>query len=156
MSEEVKDASKTVPRMMMWTVMGSGVMGFLVTITLSLVIQDLQMQVVDSTAAYPFIDIFSTSVGSTKGAVGMTVLTIPLSLLCSVSSMATASRQAWAFARDQGLPFSPWFTKLTIANGTPLPVNAMIGKLVKCSAVGSRPTDVRFSVSRYHSHHRPS
>lgn len=129
MSEEVKDASRTVPRMMMGTVTLSGIMGFVVTITLSFIIQDVEKQVVDSTAAFAFIDIFKVGVGSTAGAIGMTALIIPLSIFCSVSSMATASRQAWSFARDNGLPFPKWLTKLTVVNCTPLPVNAMIGKL---------------------------
>ena len=128
MSEEVKDASRTVPRMMMATVLLNGIMGFVVTITLSFVIQDVKAQVVDSTAIYPFIEIFEVSVGSKAGATGMTALIILLAIFCSVSSMATASRQAWAFARDDGLPFGAWLTKLTTVNSTPLPVNAMIGK----------------------------
>ena len=128
MSEEVKDASSTVPRMMMGTVTLSGILGFVVTITLSFIIQDVKAQVVDSTAVYPFIDIFEVSVGSRAGATGMTVLMVLLAVFCSVSCMATASRQAWAFARDSGLPFRNWFIKLTKVNHTPLPVNAMIGK----------------------------
>ena len=29
-----------------------------------------------------------------------------------MSNMATASRQLFAFARDKGLPFSPWFAHI--------------------------------------------
>ena len=129
MSEEVNDASRTVPRMMMGTVLLSGLMGFICTVTMSFVLQDIEAQVVGSTAVYPFIDIFRVSVNSTAGAIGMTASIVFLSVFCSVSSMATASRQAWAFARDDGLPFRKWLTKLTVVNSTPLPVNAMIASM---------------------------
>lgn len=31
----------------------------------------------------------------------------------------------WAFARDDGMPFSPWLRKITVV-GTPIPLNAII------------------------------
>jgi len=129
MSEEVKDASRNVPRMMMGTILLSGITGFAVTITLSFCIQDVETQVYDSTSVYPFIDIFAVAVGSNAGAIGMTAAMVLLAVFSSINSMAAASRQAWAFARDNGLPFRNWFTQLTLVNSTPLPVNAMLASL---------------------------
>jgi choline transport protein len=45
-------------------------------------------------------------------------------------AMATTSRQAWAFARDNGLPFSRQITKAMMINGTPTPLNAVIISLI--------------------------
>lgn len=126
MAEEVKDASKTVPRAMMGTVLFSGATGFIATVTVALIVKDVERQVVMSTAVYPFIEILKEAVKSTAGATGMTVMFVPLSVFCAVSSMATASRQAWSFARDNGLPFPQWLTRLTRVNGVPLPINAML------------------------------
>lgn len=55
-----------------------------------------------------------------------------LAICVSINGMATASRQAWAFARDNGLPFSRWFDKVTIINSTPLPVRTMFVSLGVC------------------------
>lgn len=96
MAEEVSDASRTVPRMMMATILLNGFTGVVVTITVAFIVQDVKTQIVNSTAVYPFIEILRTSIDSTSLATGMTVLFVVLNFFCSLSSMATASRQAWA------------------------------------------------------------
>lgn len=54
----------------------------------------------------PFVTIFFNS---TQSRVGTIVMLLPI-MLCFMSSQisetATACRQIWAFARDNGLPFS--------------------------------------------------
>ena len=129
MAEEVKNASLTVPWMMLTTILLNGTMGLVVMITYVFVIQDLETQIVNSTATYPFIDVFEMAIGSRAGAIGMTVPIIVLSICICVNATAAASRQAWSFARDNGLPFPGWFTKVTIINGTPAPLNAIFASL---------------------------
>lgn len=63
------------------------------------------------------------------GAIGMTIPWAVLSVAGSINAVAAGSRQAWAFSRDQGLPFSRWMQKITIIQGTPLPINAMMATL---------------------------
>lgn len=48
-----------------------------------------------------------------------------LGICGNLSVLAAGSRQAWAFARDDGLPFSGWLRKITTI-GTPIPLNAII------------------------------
>ena len=129
MSEEVKDASIVVPRMMMATVAFNVITGFVSIITYCFCIQDLEEQVVNSFAVFPFIDVFAAAVGSAGGAVAMTVPFIVLTIACCINSVAAASRQSWAFAKDEGLPFPRWFTKITTFFDTPLPVNALVACL---------------------------
>lgn len=129
MAEEVRNASLTVPRMMVGTVALNGLLGFATILTFLYSIQDVQGQVVNSTAVYPFIDVFATAVGSDAGAIGMTVPMIILSISMCVNAVAAASRQAWSFSRDDGLPFRRLFRKISVVNGTPLPVNAMVASL---------------------------
>ncbi|KYG42556.1 hypothetical protein M433DRAFT_157743 [Acidomyces richmondensis BFW] len=125
MAEEVRNASLTVPRMMMASICLNGLMGLVMIITYCFAIQDVQAQVVESTAVFPFMGVFEVAVGSRGGAIGMTVPIIILSFCICLSSMATTSRQAWSFARDNGLPFPRWFTKITRINGTPTPLNSV-------------------------------
>ncbi|KAK4495825.1 hypothetical protein PRZ48_013093 [Zasmidium cellare] len=129
MAEEVSDASLTVPRMMMGTIVINGVLGLVTIITFVFSIQDLQTQIVESTSTYPFIDVFRTATSSNAGAIGMTVPIIVLSIAMCINAVAAGSRQAWSFARDEGLPFRSWFTRLVSIGGTPLPLNSMLASL---------------------------
>lgn len=60
-------------------------------------------------------------------------MSVPIIVLCfaaNINAIAAGSRQAWAFARDEGLPYPGWFTRLPRFNNTPVPLNAMIGCLL--------------------------
>lgn len=115
--------------MMFLTVLINGVMGFVIIITYVFAVQDVQAQIVNSTAVYPFISVFAVATGSQAGAIGMTVPIIVLSISMCMNATAAASRQAWSFGRDEGLPFTSWWTKITVVNKTPLPINAMFASL---------------------------
>lgn len=129
MAEEVTNASLTVPWMMILTIILNGAIGLAFMLTYVYSIQDLQLQIIDSDAAYPFIDVFQHAVGSKAGAIGMTVPVIILSICVAINAMAAASRQAWAFSRDEGLPFPSWWSKVRVINKTPIPVNATIASI---------------------------
>lgn len=129
MSEEVKNASLSVPRVMMSTIMLNGVLGFVATVTYVYAIQDIEKQIIDSTYAFPYIGIFADATNSYAGAIGMTIPWAVLSTASCINSVAAGSRQAWAFARDEGLPFSRWLQKVTVVQDTPIPVNSMIASL---------------------------
>lgn len=113
----------------MATVFLNGALGFIMIITYCFAIQSVEDQIIASTAPYPFVEIFATATGSTAAAIGMTIPIVLMTLGMSINATAAASRQAWSFARDDGLPFPRWFTKLVSINSTPLPINAMITSL---------------------------
>lgn len=119
----------TLLSQMVATIALNGTMGLVIMITYCFVIQNVQAQIVDSTASYPFINVFQVATGSTGGAIGMTVPIIILSISICVNATAAASRQAWSFARDNGLPFAGWLTKVTNVGGTETPVNAIFASL---------------------------
>ena len=64
----------------------------------------------------------------------MVSIVCALSICGNLSVLAAGSRQAWAFARDDGLPFSNWFRKITTV-GTPIPLNAIFASLMVTVAV---------------------
>jgi hypothetical protein len=72
-SSQVKNASVTVPRMMLGTTMINGVLGLVTIITYVLVIQDVEEQILGAGNAYPWIGVFEVATGSKAGAVGMTI-----------------------------------------------------------------------------------
>ena len=73
MAEEVRNASRTVPWMMVATVGLNGLIGLVFTISFVFVIQNLETQIVQSTSPYPFVGVLEVAVGSKAGAIGMTV-----------------------------------------------------------------------------------
>lgn len=106
-AEEVDDASRTLPRSIMWSVYLNGAMGFIMAITMCFCLGDLS-QVVDSPTGYPFIQVFYNATKSyTATNIMVTIMVVTLTACC-VSEVATASRQLWSFARDKGVPFSNW------------------------------------------------
>ncbi|KAK5131255.1 hypothetical protein LTR08_001160 [Meristemomyces frigidus] len=129
LSEEVKNASLVVPRMMVLTVLANGAMGLVMIVTYVFAIQDVEEQIVNSTAVYPFIDVFEVATGSRAGAIGMATPIVILSISMCMNATAAASRQLWSFGSDDGLPYNKWFTKITKVNSTLLPVNALFSSL---------------------------
>ncbi|GAB1739310.1 hypothetical protein NU219Hw_g4054t1 [Hortaea werneckii] len=127
LAEETRDASRSVPRMMVGTVLLNGAMGFVMIITFAFCITDLEA-VVSSESPFPFVDVFLSATGSRAGTVCMTLIPVILSVCTSLNAIAAASRQAWALGRDQALPFSPWFRKI-VTIGTPIPLNSILFSL---------------------------
>ncbi|KAH3660262.1 hypothetical protein OGAPHI_007467 [Ogataea philodendri] len=61
--------------------------------------------VLASETGFPFAEICYNALGK-KWAVGIMALTAVCQFLCGASILTALSRQVWAFARDDGLPFS--------------------------------------------------
>lgn len=56
-----------------------------------------------------YLYVFYNVTGSVAGASVMGALVITMAIFCNLSITATSSRQLFAFARDQGVPFSATF-----------------------------------------------
>jgi choline transport protein len=53
---------------------------------------------------YPFIEIFTHATSSISGGTGLSVCVILMFTMATMNVVATASRQLWAFARDNAVP----------------------------------------------------
>lgn len=104
-AEEIRDASRILPIAMMVTVVLNGVLGFVMLVTFCFCITDVQTAL-NTPTGYPFIAVFHNATNSNAGTTGMTCILIVLTVCGCISNVATASRQLFAFARDNGLPFS--------------------------------------------------
>lgn len=109
MSEELKNASKTLPRAMISTIVFNGALGFVMLITFCFALGDIE-SVLETPTGYPFIQVFYNATGSTAGTTVMTAIILTLATFGGMTNMATASRQLFAFARDDGVPFSKFFS----------------------------------------------
>lgn len=94
------------------------------TITFVFCITDLDTAL-KSPTGYPFIEVFYTATGSKGGATAMASIIIVLLVAACISILATASRQTFAFARDDGLPMGHIWRKV-YRLGTELPLNAVL------------------------------
>ena len=104
-AEEIKDASRVLPLGMLWTVVLNGVTGFIMVITFAFCVGDVG-SVTKSSSGFAFIQVFYNSTGSAAGTAIMTCIIALMALCSTISNVATASRQMFAFARDGGLPFA--------------------------------------------------
>ncbi|KAK4981589.1 hypothetical protein LTR66_009861 [Elasticomyces elasticus] len=126
MSEEVTDAGLSVPRSMMWTFWVNGLMGFVLIITYIFCMPSVDDALHDPTG-FPMIYVFNLAM-PIEGTIIVVVLLLVLLMAGNISYNASTARQTFAFARDRGLPFSSWVSKVhpTLL----VPVNAVILSVV--------------------------
>src|SRR5271154_3827037 len=114
MSEEIKDASVVLPRAIMWAAGINGTLGWIMLITFCFTSGDLTT-ILESPTGYPFIQVFYDTTNSKAGTSIMTAILIVNITSACISTVATVSRQTWAFARDKGLPFSSFIGYVSTA-----------------------------------------
>lgn len=122
MTEEIKNARKQAPRAIVMAVYMGFVTGFIWLIALSFCIGDLDATATTATGV-PVIEIMFNSTGSIAGASALSSMISVICLVASNSLMAEGSRSVYAFARDQGLPFSDMLSKVSLRR---VPVHAIL------------------------------
>lgn len=105
MSEEIKDASKVAPQSMIWAYCLNIPFAFGILLTYLFTVGDLTQALDPTVAFFPFIYGLQQAT-NTAGVTGLTFVMLFLLYMITVSCMASTSRQTFAFARDNGLPFS--------------------------------------------------
>ncbi|KAE8392372.1 hypothetical protein ETB97_012696 [Aspergillus alliaceus] len=126
MSEEIKDASETLPKAIMASVGVNGVLGLIMIVTLCFTMGDVD-SILNTPTKFPFIQIFYNTTNSYTATNAMTALLIVALTASTITEVATASRQLWSFARDGGLPFSTFFSYVT--PGWHIPLNSVMVSL---------------------------
>lgn len=105
MAEEVRDASRVLPRAMVLTLIVNGTAGFVMAITFAYCLGPLD-EAIKPPYFFAFIGTFYTATGSHAGATVMSCIIALMTTCSAITNVATGSRQMYAFARDNGLPFS--------------------------------------------------
>ncbi|KAF2096693.1 putative amino acid transporter [Rhizodiscina lignyota] len=123
MAEEVSEASITVPRAMIWSYLLNVPFTFGLLLTYLFCIGNVS-DAVSSPTGFPFIYVFQNATNSVSSTTGMTVVILILLVIITISAMASTARQSFAFARDHGLPFSTWLSK--VDTRFHIPVNSVI------------------------------
>ena len=132
MSEELRDASRSLPRSMILTTVFNGAFGWIMVITYCFCIGNLE-EVITSPTGYPFMQVFLNATGSAASATAMASFIVAMTVFSNLTMVATSSRQLFAFARDHAVPFSPWFAKVN--EGWDVPINAIITTFIVSSVL---------------------
>ncbi|POS69650.1 hypothetical protein DHEL01_v211953 [Diaporthe helianthi] len=101
MGEETKNVRRSAPISMFWSMVVSGVMGFIAVITYTICMPKIDDMM---TSSNPFLYLLLTSTGSRALTTFLGAGLILLNLGCNMSVFSSASRLTWAWARDGGLP----------------------------------------------------
>ncbi|KAK3077828.1 hypothetical protein LTS18_009148, partial [Coniosporium uncinatum] len=110
MAEEVKDASLTVPLAMFYSYLINGTLGLLVLITFLFALPSVPLALTHH-SGYPLFYVFSTAMPATATNI-LSALILVLYIASSIAFNASTARQTFAFARDGGLPFSAWLSRV--------------------------------------------
>ncbi|KAK8099063.1 uncharacterized protein PG998_012304 [Apiospora kogelbergensis] len=118
LAEELPHASRNVPLAMLGGVVVNGVLGFGYTILLLYSTSPLPT-LLETPTGFPFIQIFLDVTKSKPGAIVMSLIPSIIAIAGAIAGLASASRTLWAFARDEGVPFSGYFSHVNSRLGIP-------------------------------------
>ncbi|KEF59936.1 uncharacterized protein A1O9_04784 [Exophiala aquamarina CBS 119918] len=126
--EEMKNASRDAPRVMIWSMIWAGVTAWLSAIVMCYTVGPNWETYMEETSAYvvwlhPIVGTYHliSSTGLVHRRVGLYYLII-------VNINTAGSRLAWSMAKDRAFPFSPYFA--TISKRFTMPLRAMMGVTV--------------------------
>jgi len=111
-AEEVHNASTVVPWAIVGTIMVNGVLGLALLIAMLFCLGDVTAAL-DTPTGFPFIEILAQATKSNAAATALTCLILFLLTAAGTGVMATASRLLWSFARDNGIPFSGYISRVS-------------------------------------------
>ena len=107
-SEEAQNAALTVPWSMVISMIINGALGFGFLIGLLFSVTDFEGALKSPTKS-PLVEILYQALQSKSAATAIVGLFIVVAICTELGMVASTSRLTWAFARDNGLPFSKFF-----------------------------------------------
>ena len=136
LAEELKDASYVLPRAMFSAAIINYISGFVMTVTFMFNLGNLD-EILEATSGQPWVSAIFAITGSKAGTIVLiVVMTVMVSttyqilpqhltdsvqqyFFCAVNQVTTSSRQVFAFARDKGLPFHQFLSRVRPDSGVP-------------------------------------
>ena len=123
MSEELRDASWTLPRAMIWTAVLNSTLGLIMLITMCFCLGDVE-SILSTPTGYPHFQVILNATGSVPGTTVLAAITCTMAVFGCVNNVATSSRQLFAFARDHGIPFGEFLSY--VKPGWDIPLNSVL------------------------------
>ncbi len=117
-SEETKDARNTVHKGMLHAVLWSIVFGFVLILAMILAIPDVKAAAATGWAS--FNNLFIAAILPSAFGKVMLIAILVSNFLCALAAVTSTSRMIYAFARDDGLPFSKQLKSVSPKYRTPV------------------------------------
>ncbi|KAH7074675.1 amino acid/polyamine transporter I [Paraphoma chrysanthemicola] len=108
LSEETEKSALVIPKVIVNTVLINGSMAWIFVLLCLFSISDISA-VLDTPTGYPLIEIIQQATSSRVGATAIYSFILAITFAAMFGTLASVSRLTWAFARDDGLPFSNYF-----------------------------------------------
>ncbi|KZF21759.1 amino acid permease, variant [Xylona heveae TC161] len=143
MSEETHDAAIRGPVAINAAVLVSGALGWMLTVTFCFCMKDFD-GIINSPTGMPAAQIFLNAGGKTGGTI-MWFFVILIQFFTGCSAMLADTRMAYAFARDDALPFSSFWSKVNQVTRTPVYavwLVVILSTCLNCIGIGSSQTVV--------------
>ncbi|KAJ5351886.1 amino acid transporter [Penicillium brevicompactum] len=130
-AEEIPQPSRKIPLVINLTILIG-----IFTLVPSIIAMTCVLQDMDAVrqAFLPSLELFYQATGSKTASVFLQVYLTILYYSCVPSQWITSSRMAWAFSRDNGLPFSHYWAKVDEKRG--IPIRALLLSASFCAIYG--------------------
>ncbi|KAF5601305.1 cholin permease [Fusarium pseudocircinatum] len=136
MAEETKNPKKDLPRAIFLYISIGGVYALAFAIVLGYAISDLSVLQGNSNT-FPLAGIYHQATGSAAATFALLFIILISSLCCVIGTVLTNCRTYWTLARDQAVPFSKYFSRVSAKLGTP--VESTLFVAVIASGIGAIP-----------------
>ena len=130
LAEELKDASKSLPRAMIITATINYLFGFLMLVAFVAVVGNVQ-EVLATPTLNPYVQVIWNATQSRAATCILVGFIVFFFVFASVNTNVTSSRQLYAFSRDGGLPFSSWVSYVSFHLGQ----HIEMPKYLRCEGV---------------------
>ncbi|KAH7384377.1 amino acid/polyamine transporter I [Phaeosphaeria sp. MPI-PUGE-AT-0046c] len=122
LSEETEHSAHAIPKVIMYSILVNGPMTWIFGVLCLFSISDFSA-VLATPTGYPLVEILQQATRGRAGATVIYSLILTITFGAMFADIASVSRLTWAFARDNGLPFSTYFKR--IETNERIPVRAV-------------------------------
>jgi amino acid transporter len=147
MSEETHDAAIRGPLAIRLAVFVSGILGLLLNITFGFCLTENYIEdIVGSPTGLPVAQIFLNA-GGRSGGTAMLFFVILVQFFTGASALLANARMTYAFARDEALPFSSFWSKINTVTGTPVNAVWLVTTFCGClNLIGLGSTETIYAI----------
>ena len=129
MAFEVEKPERVIPIAIMGTIAIGFLTSFCYVIAMFFSIRDLDALLASNTGA-PILNIYEQATNSKAGAIVLGCLVLITSFGCIIACHTWQARLGWSFARDNGLPYSKYWSQVNPNAGVPLNAHLMSSALI--------------------------
>ncbi|KAF2468871.1 amino acid transporter [Lindgomyces ingoldianus] len=129
LSEETSNSARTIPKVIITTVLVNGGMAWTFVLLCLFSISNIT-DVLETPTGYPLIEIMHQVSKTRAGATAIMSFTLSITMAAMFGTLASVSRLTWAFARDDGLPFSEYFKHVDGGHNIPIRAISLVSVVI--------------------------